>query len=65
MSTIDHDQLQHITGGARVYMKSPNDWQLQLGLQTLRSSIDSIASSSNQQNQNLALMMIPLLMMRR
>ena len=63
MTTIDTDQLHDVSGGARVYMKS-NDWQLQMGLQTLKSSLDSVAANNNNQNQ-LPLMMAAMMMMRR
>jgi hypothetical protein len=60
MSAIDEHQLEHVGGGARVYSRS-TDWQLQLGLQQLKGSLDSVTWNNNQQNQNVPLLLALLL----
>ena len=62
---IDRKLLAQVTGGSRVTMKSAVDWQaLQTGLTSVKSTIDSYASSSANQ-MNPTLMMAMAMMMRR
>jgi len=62
---LSTEQLDDVTGGARVYMKSGNDAALTAALTTMQSSLDSLKSQSNNSNSTLMTMLPMMMMMRR
>jgi hypothetical protein len=58
------DQLDNVTGGARVYMKSGNDAALTTALTTMQSSLDSLKNQNNNSSSSM-MTMLPMMMMMR
>jgi hypothetical protein len=59
------EQLDDVTGGARVYARSGNDAALTTALTSVQSSLDSLKYQNNNNNNSLMLMLPMAMMMRQ